>query len=462
MDSYSLKFSSAVAQSGPLTWGQSEIRALIEATPPEDRHVFNIQNIIPISSETSMQSVLDALRVAIERHASLRTIFVDSGDSALTQRTPASGEVRVDVLQLSDIPGWDGLPAGHYPPREAVSALCARTCGRTSSTYYADPVHITVMARADRPVYLVLCLSHLASDGWGVMTLRRDVTDILYEGSRRLDVEVVQPLDMVAAERSDAGELATRKAVDHWRHCLDAVATADVRRPVNKRAGREFPRICIESAALQCALPHAAHRNRVSTTTVLDTAIAYAAAAATGQAVFLFDMPTCNRLSRRLQGSVGNYSQQAFATWKVTGLDFGHTAREIFASNLTALRYGRYDPLSMKDTFASWPGFDDLTYCDNMINDLRTNGLSSGAPRPWDPAEALAATKIVEGPSAPESGRFWFWVMESKTSLLLTFGSQLEFMSSKDMEQLLRHVEGLCVAQALGQPYHLDGFGSIT
>jgi hypothetical protein len=157
------------------------------------------------------------------------------------------------------------------------------------------------------------------------------------------------------------------------------------------------------------------------------------------------------------------YSQHAFAAWRVAGHDFGDTARGIHAANLVALRHGHYDPLSMRRTFSSWPGFDDLAYSDYMINDMRFTGPSTGLPQEhWNPAEALAESRIAELPGAPESGRFWFWVAETEQFTRLTFGSRPEFVSAAGMEKVLRQLEGLCVAQALGEPYHLDGFGSVN
>jgi len=120
MDSHLLEFESSEVRSGPLTWAQSEIRAIINATPPEDRHVFNLSVTVPIPSGLSMSSIFDTVRVVIERHASLRTSWVDLGCSGKAQMTPASGEIRVNKPELADVPSWNAVRVSDSPPAEAV------------------------------------------------------------------------------------------------------------------------------------------------------------------------------------------------------------------------------------------------------------------------------------------------------------------------------------------------------
>jgi hypothetical protein len=451
-ETHAVDYSAARARKGPLTWAQREMGNLIEAAPPDSRHLFNIPLVLRVPAGCSLTEALAAVRAAVQTHVPLRTAFEGASFPELTLRTREFGSVDVTVVE--------GERTQLGSTARVVRNACRYTCPAGKSAY-EDPVRIAITTLDGSPAYLSLCISHLTADGVGVRNLAKYLTHRLWgigvdDGFRESNLE---PVDVADFEASPDGGRRDAKAARYWRQCLGELSD-EACAPVRGTAGAAFPRVRLQSWALRTAHAVLARRYRVSQNAVLCTAMLYLMCAKTGRRRFLCGIPASNRATSEARSYTGLLAQHGFALWQVVGSDFGKTAKAVFTANLRAFRHGRYNPATMAEVFGGWNGFDHLMYTDCMVNDVHTVEVSGGPEVDPGIREAMAASRVIDEHPATESGRFWFWV-RGIDKVEITFGSRPDFMSAGEMKQALWDVERLCVALALGEPYELAGFGRI-
>jgi hypothetical protein len=441
---------------GPLTWAQQEMLYLIKRTAETEQHAFNMQEVTPVPKGRAVDDILDTVASLTARHVSLRATYDVDSPAGPTQRIYRARRLDVAVLSRAEL--------GLRPDQQVsgLGAVPAATCPVVcrDKSFATEPVRIAVVTNDDQPDHLVVCLSHLVTDGAGLAAMHSDLRELLETG--RLggdDPAFVHPLDVAAVEISATGRQRDEHARRYWRECLASTAAANPEAPVNKEAGRTFPRLRMHSAALMMAVPMVAERYRVSPSIALFTAIAYCVAARTDRSALLCSIPFANRLSDTAHAGLGAYAQHAIAVWDVSERTFGGSATGVLRATMTAYRHAKYDPVSLHRTFGRWPGFDDLAYFDFMINSAMLPNLPADDGRSL--SSLVADTAFITEPRAPESGRFWFWVSNEETYCRVTFGSRPEFLRDEEMRRMLLDIEGLCVAQARNEPFSLPRVGAI-
>ncbi|MGW0468931.1 amino acid adenylation domain-containing protein [Streptomyces sp. NPDC003027] len=122
---------------------------------------------LPIAVRLTGELDLDALRAAVDhllvRHESLRTYFAEGPDGAEQIVVPAA-EARVDVT-LHDV-AEDDL-------RGAVD----RAAGHLFDLAAEIPVRVDLFRTGPHDHVLLLCIHHIASDGWSLAPLVKDLCD---------------------------------------------------------------------------------------------------------------------------------------------------------------------------------------------------------------------------------------------------------------------------------------------
>ncbi len=452
-------------ETGALNWGQQEILAQILATAPQSRHVFNLQTAVALPPGTSLEHTFDAVRSVVQRHESLRTTFdialASTGDS--TQSVAANAAIAVLVVEAEDL----GLDSNAFTSGQRrgpiIAAVCTLRCG-CDRTFDGDPVRISVVMHGDVPTHVVFCMSHLVIDGAGLLRLDNELRAHLDGTSRDLCLTPpVQPLSMSSWEQSSAGAGCNRAAVGYWRQCLASDAAHGLRAPCRNGPHPRFPRIHMQSAALMAATLVLAERHKLPPSAIRIAAIFHVIAAMSGRRGVLCAIPFSNRVDRRLRSSLGVYSQQAIAEWRLVGSRFIDTARHIHLANIRAFRHAHYSPASMQNTFAGWGGFDRYAYLDCMVNAVSHPRVAATRPQQMRALQKL--TSWDEGGAAPESGRYWFWVAADDVGRIpytkVTFGSIPDVVNVVEMRERLLDLERLCVALAHDEPYELAGLGVV-
>ncbi|WP_394846946.1 amino acid adenylation domain-containing protein [Pendulispora brunnea] len=183
-----------------------------------------------------VESVMTALTM---RHETLRTVFAEDTQAGLRARVLPSPRV---TLRRID---W----AEHRATSDDVTAFAERDAGMAFDLSGALPFRATLIDRGDSVYALVLCIHHIAVDGWSFGILAREAA-IAHRAFQRGEEPCFPPLPIVYSdyavwERAFATSDAAKAQLAYWRrHLHDAPAIValpfDRPRPLERafRGGR--------------------------------------------------------------------------------------------------------------------------------------------------------------------------------------------------------------------------------
>lgn len=203
-----VEFDAATSGAADLTWSQDQVCRWMENSAPYTDHM-NLDLLIECEAgtRTTLDDVREALRVVIERHESLRTRLNVRKDGGYQQFVCASGRVPVRVHHR----------AGH----EATGAVLEEL-RRLPFTVFEWPLRIAVITVSGVVSGVALCLSHVATDGWGVQVIAGDLRELLSAAPEERDVlsarpprPLLQPREHAAAQRR-AGDRSEARAEAFW------------------------------------------------------------------------------------------------------------------------------------------------------------------------------------------------------------------------------------------------------
>lgn len=151
-------FSGSREGQAPLTWGQRLIWRAVHLMG-DSQTFLSCPWVLPVYGRRDLGSVLDALRVLLERHESLRTTFALTPEGPV-QRVGRGGELTVDLVD-----------AGQERALRVAERL-AGELGRTPFAHDRDlPLRCAVVVKNGRPMALAVAFSHLAVDFQALNTL---------------------------------------------------------------------------------------------------------------------------------------------------------------------------------------------------------------------------------------------------------------------------------------------------
>ncbi|MBB1062179.1 condensation domain-containing protein, partial [Marilutibacter spongiae] len=184
----------------------------------------------------ALQHALDAL---VERHAILRTGY-EEHEGVPMQRVHPAGRVPLDRLDLRDLAGPEG--------EDALRARMEADAGRPFDLGGDLMLRCTLVAMAEAKHVLLFTMHHIASDGWSMGILVREMA-ALYAGFAQGQAVALAPLriqyaDFASWQRQHA---ALDAQLDYWRTRLDGAPTLlelptdRPRPPVQSHAGGLLP-----------------------------------------------------------------------------------------------------------------------------------------------------------------------------------------------------------------------------
>ena len=177
--------------------------------------VYNIPLSMRLHGELDLQALRAAVHDVVDRHEALRTIFVEV-DGVPWQRVLETEEAGIDVAVI-DVPE-DGLAAGMTQFVEQDFDLATEV-----------PVRVGVHRIAADNQTLTVVVHHIASDGWSLEPLSRDLADA-YAARLRGEAAAWEPLpvqyaDYALWQRESLGDVADPESVAgrqlaYWRDVL--------------------------------------------------------------------------------------------------------------------------------------------------------------------------------------------------------------------------------------------------
>ena len=235
----------------------------------DEAAVYNVPIVLQVAGRLDEGALQAALNDLVGRHESLRTIFPDVDGTPYQRILPAGTAVPLDVREADDA--------------DEVDEVLVRIAREPFDLGREIPLRATIVRGRTRDL-LALVLHHIATDGWSVTPLARDLGRAY--AARELGVAPqreplpVQYADYTEWLRRRAGTHDPRTGLDHWARTL-AGLPAEIPLPyARQRHGRSstagsWVPFSID-AELHRRIDELAHECGVTTFMVLQAAMALA------------------------------------------------------------------------------------------------------------------------------------------------------------------------------------------
>jgi hypothetical protein len=449
------RFSGSRAAEGPLNIGQYNILQWLRG---ESEHFFAaVAGALDIPSATVVDDVAEALVALVERHEGLRTTYVDGVEPR--QFVQATGALVVEVYaiepadpQLVDRAGLardltrrlraaGAYRIGELPIRAAVAVLPSEA--PTSSW--------TVQAA-------VIGCSHLAVDYQAMEIVRGELADLIRDRTARPAAgPPVQPLDLVALERTPQAMRHEESVLSYWKDRFSRMPQCLYPVP---RVAAEAGSVVVEmtSTAAGLGLRAVTARTRTSRASVVLAAVCAVLSHRTGTRDLVLPTLSANRFEPHLRQHVGSLAQLALISLTVGDTTFDRLVRQAWAAVVNASRYGRYDvdrqsAVARRVEHERGVVFD----CEPLFNNLVIeSGPAAGrsmfsAPAPGELDAARRATRLTRQPMPTGTTLIRFDLYETDGRLRLgCWSSDTGRVSDGEVESLLLAVESLLIAAGAG------------
>ncbi|SCG77022.1 condensation domain-containing protein [Micromonospora coxensis] len=321
---------------GELAWGQ---RAIWQAMHwlGDGNHYFNLVRMVAVPDGRSMSEVCTGLRQVVERHEGLRTRFPGYPDEPRQELHPEGTLDLVvhDVTASADV-------------GSAAEELAFQLRGQLFRHEQEWPLRVGVVCRQDVPLHLVLVVSHLCVDGAALRQLCAEIAAALAAdepaGPTQAEPDGAGgPLALARAESDPRGQAKSAAAMRHWRAALTATSHSIFDFPTVTPDEPRYAGLTLESSALAVAAEHIARRLRVTSSSVLLTAVAAVLGHYTDHDHVTLQIIAANRRPE-LRTTVAPLAQNGMFTTSVAGSPFDEAVRKVLRSSLSCFRHAAYDP----------------------------------------------------------------------------------------------------------------------
>lgn len=328
-----LEFTGLDGGSAELTWGQRFVWDILTALAPHN-HFISLRLRVHLPPGATREQVLGALHALVRRHEVLRTRFPAGPDGEPRQECDGQGELSVEF-------------AGTTPGR------VRRTADGDEDRLWHEPfrherewpLRASVVTAGGRPRQVVLVLSHLAADAWGLTALRADFLALLRGGAGEQAPPAGVPSRARAAyEASEPGRRAGEASLAYWRRTLETAPQTVFPTLPGPGESPLFPGVGLQSVALAAAAQAVAGRLRVSPSAALLGALSAVLAVRTRTAAVPLALATGNRFTPADAASVGTYYQVAPVLVPVDAGSLAGTVRAAHRASSLAYLRGNSDP----------------------------------------------------------------------------------------------------------------------
>ncbi|MDI1460945.1 condensation domain-containing protein [Catellatospora sp. KI3] len=430
----------------PLTWGQRALWIAIRRHGASHA-MFSLRRVVaaPRRSPLDAPSALRAIGALLSRHTSLRT-RVRAVDGELRQVVAEQGEQPVLLIPTGPVPDDDGA--------QLAQQVAADLAGTPFEHDQEWPQRFALLLSGERVCRIVVVFSHTTVDFRAAELILRDLRLLLVRGTVPTPPPA-QSADIARLEQSERHQRRCRRAVGHW---LDSTRRlpADTLPAVGAAQSPRFRRCVLTSQAADTAARAIAHREQVSSSTVLLTAVAGVVAAWSGQDTCGIYTMVNNRSADDYREAISKLNQLGLLVVDLADRPtFTAALPRVWHAALEAYRHAYYDPEQMAQAHeeAGLPYATGVNrHC--YFNDIRL-APESGPGAEFDPnglRAALAATTFA----VAEGLETFTWLMrveiiDAPGGIGLAITGDTAYLPPEAAERFLRDLERLLVDAALAE-----------
>jgi hypothetical protein len=369
---------------------------------------------LPLPAPVDLDEVLAALRLLVERHESLRTLF-DEQDGIPAQHVLGKGEIDVEIIESG------------CEPDEAVKRTQATLVGRPFDGTRDLPFRAGVVLSAGDPRFVVLAVSHLAVDGWSFKIVCEELTVILTSRGE-LPPTAQQPVDRVRYEASGSAQRFARSALAHWEAGFRQAPQFWLSGFKDEGEGIEW--LQMSSQRLATALTKLERLTRLTPAMILQAAVALRLCMLHGASQAALRLLVSPRFRPESRNLVGPFNQQALLRFEVINESFVDFLKRAGTASLLAYARCEYDPCAWDELFVAvhaQRGITNTSGC--TFNDARIDR----GPADVIPLEQAAAAEIVPLDLNQQTGvKFFLFLLEVGQVAQLRLAVDPRFLSGPE------------------------------
>jgi hypothetical protein len=291
----------------PLSYGQQRLWFADQLHP--ESAAYNIASAIQLQGQLNVKALRESFEEILQRHEVLRTRY-EPLDGVAVQQVESSYECPLSVINLSTLTTRD---------QEAETARLLREEQRTPFDLMRAPVlRARLLHLGDDDHILLLTMHHIASDGWSMQVLVRELITI-YESFANGRPSPLPDLPLQYADyavwqrRLLQGELMERQ-LSYWREQLAGVPALELptdhsRPAVKSYAAATSEPVCIP-ASLTSKLRELCRKQGVTMFMTLLSAWQIVLGRWAGQDDVVIGADVANRRQPELEGMVGFFVNQ--------------------------------------------------------------------------------------------------------------------------------------------------------
>lgn len=395
---------------------------------------------VPVPDGLSVGQALQAVTILINRHQSLRTRFYVSESGEPRQVVAGQGSIRVVAYQVNDTCGVEHA-------NKILEELCA-----APFTFPEVSVRAAVTADGESPVFIVLCVLHMATDARGMEVIADDLTSILDTlgagNYSTLSDELSHPSDRVAYEQSTEGLNRSIRSINYWKDQISLFGANSCPVPQQRPEWPLFKEVRMRSKALSAASNALCQRLQVSPAAIitgLAASLLCAKSEARGAGFLMFSH---NRYDRRWSTTSGPLIQDFPIFVEVAGHSFPSLFRNIDRVNMMGSFYGQYDPeqltVALARAAASAGFMPDISYAINVNTQAGSMKAAAKSFREVEPM--MESADLTEGESLEQENMNFFLTvtyLPGEARALLRVNTRI--FSISDIKNFLIDMERDCV-----------------
>lgn len=433
-------FSGFGGEPSELPWGQRYMWNVIRIFQPRDQFL-NLALIQSVPQGIDLETVLSALESLLNKHESLRTRYHVDEFGHPKQEVISSGKLSVEIRELATEEGEPSRVA------EAVWQEFKYSCYNLTRDF---PVKAAVITRGEIPHLLVIGLSHMAADGWGLRRVQDDLADSMGAGERSSDssAPVWQPRDQFRHEQSPVALRRMSRTLEYFSSQLENFPSTMF---WSRREKTERPRYLsgyLDCPALLPAVSGIYKSHNVTPASAILAAFSLAIGHKTCREDCCLFVNYSNR-DRRNAESVANYTQSVPVQIDLTESSFWRHMQAVHRAALNSYKFATCSPSERRElirTISYRRGvriMDDCLF--NALWFASKEDLEEGANHDGQAIDPLAQPSTFTWKEGIERGAAMYIETQPGSLGLI---ADTKFFQPEEFEETLRLVESLLIKGA--------------